>query len=795
MDLNLKDSYDKYLSKGFTLQKAVKNKKFSNVKGSYSKRVNEPFDNLATGYVAIIPKGLIIVDNDNYQDGGESMKAFISDLGSTPEPFALTPSGGEHYAFANAYPEKVIGNISKKYPSLDIYAGYQSVIPIVGTKVLNKQGDFDTYKWSDFDEEFIVNKWSENILEILELRDRSDFTKEEDSDLTLAIKEQDMSFNEAETCLKAIKTNLEYDEWLEVGMALFDLFPFQERGLTLFDEFSQRSANKYDKEFTRKKWDSGALKADKITYKRLRAFANTSFIEEIEGRIEKAENFDEILEDLKAKKSLNSLNGIDKDIRLNLATKINAKMKEKKLPVIQARTLVKQMQPEQEKEEIDEGDLNFLDNLVYVESLSKPYYFIDTKERFGSEAATGKISEDLKTLKEKMGLKSMTVKTLLNMNMIKICSNHEYNPKSNKVVFSNKSGGNVLNTFVAASRPPIAEEFSERGLYLISKFEEHLKYLITEDEAKTLIQWLAFQAQNFGTKVLWTPLIQSIEGLGKSLIGNAMINNVFGQANSGTVDSNVVVSPQTSWATTGVFKVLEEIKLAGHNRFEVLNQLKPFITNNTVSRVEKYEASSEVPNYCNFLALTNFKDAIPVSADDRRWWVVFSKLNSIEELEELSGENRRDYFQPLHDLANGECGDEFHKWLMEVDLTGFSHSFPPTSIHKARMIATEESKTSNLSDLKELIALGSRGVIKDIVSSKELRKLTQGGEWEHDALEIDEITKLLRGLGYNRFPKKVRWKNETHGIWFAKSGLSDKEIRTMFKESMELPLLDGFEEL
>jgi len=795
----LKDAYEQYRSQGFILQKSAKHEKHAHRKGSYTERENEPWDDNATGYVAIIPPSLIIVDNDKYQDEGESFKQLLKDLGISksdkPEPFALTPSGGEHYAFHNPNPELVVGNLNKKYPALDIYAGYQSVVPIVGTTVLNKQDKLASYEWGTFDDNLIVNPWMDVMSEVLELRPRAEKRQQEYDDLDIAIKADDMSEQEVIDLIARMPEDLDYDTWLHVGMAIYDRFGGSDKGYEYFKDFSEKSSNKYDEDFTYGKWHNGHLVPDSITYKRLRTVARDSFIYDIESRIAESEEFDDILEEIKANPSIGAKGVKDADMRLKLAQDINARMKELKQPVTQARTLAKAMTPTVE-ETLTEGveGADWMDGLVYVESFSTKYFLTATREKLSPDGANGRLHQELSDLKKKLGMKTLTVQNLVKMNMVRICSNHEYNPKTNEVIFTSRTGATILNTYVADSRPPVAEEYSEKGQALIAKFEQHLKYLMTEGEAEILLDWLAYQAQNFGTKLLWTPLIQSAEGLGKSLLGTAMINNVFGYSNAGTVDSNVVVSPNTSWATKGVFQVLEEIKLAGHNRFEVLNQLKPFITNKTVSRVEKYEASSEVTNYCNFIALTNFKDAIPVSADDRRWWVVFAKVNTIEDLEKLADCERREYFEPLHNLANGECGGEFHKWMMERDLSEFNPNFPPVSIHKARMIATEESKTANLTDLRDVIDHGSRGVTKSVLSSKELRKLTQTPTWEHDSLDYNEVVKLLRALGYTKFPRKVKSKDELHSIWFNEPRLSDDEVRERFHASMKLPANDGFDD-
>ena len=193
-------------------------------------------------------------------------------------------------------------------------------------------------------------------------------------------------------------------------------------------------------------------------------------------------------------------------------------------------------------------------------------------------------------------------------------------------------------------------------------------------------------------------MIQSVEGVGKSLIGNLLINHVFGPANAGIVDSVIIADKNNSWASSKMLRVLEEIKLSGHNRYEVLNQLKPLITNPTITRVEKFEVSSEVRNTCNFIAFTNYKDALPVDDTDRRWWIVFSQIDDLHHLERVIGVSLYDYFSPLHKLAKPDSpyGPEFKTFLLDRDLSEFNPNFPPESKHKEELAEIERSKIDGM---------------------------------------------------------------------------------------------------
>jgi len=364
MNEKLKDAYEQYRSLGFILQQSAKNQKHAHRKGSYQDRDNEPYTPSATGYVAIIPKNIIIVDNDSYKDDGASFSKLCNDLGYIPEAFAITPSGGEHYAFENKKPDFVIGKTIDKYPALDIYAGYQSVIPIVGTTVLNKQGKLASYEWASFDDTLVVNEWDDNFTELFNMRERSERNQTaEYDDLDIALKAEDMPLEEVEQLISELPENLDYDTWLEIGMAIYDRFGGSEEGYKYFNKFSAKSSTKYDENLTFIKWHEGHLIPNSITYKRLRLFVASTHLKMIENSIsdmKSDDNLQEIIEKVKNTPKFNTVELPDNKVREKLANQLNSKLKKLKkdnpeIKIIQARTLVKELSPEKDVADITDN--------------------------------------------------------------------------------------------------------------------------------------------------------------------------------------------------------------------------------------------------------------------------------------------------------------------------------------------------------------------------------------------------------------------------------------------------------
>ena len=410
----LEDSYNKYRALGFTLNPTKKDSKHSGKAGAYAERENSKFSAKATGYAAIIPPEIIIVDADTYEEDCEFNK-WISDLGYEPVPFALTPSGGTHYAFHNFYPEKVIGKHG--YKNLDIYGGFQSVVPIVGTRVLNKQDELANYEWADLDDDFIVNDWDDKFLELFEMKDRgeknnADYEDAED-DLMVAMQQDPnrkddgifIDDKEVDADLAKLPDELEYDDWIEVGMALYDRYKGNDVGCAKFVEFSKRSP-KYDPkakgfEDPKKKWAHGHLIPDKITYKRLANMAS-EFANNFPKSIEDAstpKELEEVIENISETSKLQTRDKTDGAIRNELAVIVSKKLKDlqKDFPEVTARqpkTIVKDLIHATTAEDLSDALVKAMDEFVMY--LFGTKYFIQYKNTLSSELGKANIKDTMK---------------------------------------------------------------------------------------------------------------------------------------------------------------------------------------------------------------------------------------------------------------------------------------------------------------------------------------------------------------------------------------------------------------
>ena len=265
-----------------------------------------------------------------------------------------------------------------------------------------------------------------------------------------------------------------------------------------------------------------------------------------------------------------------------------------------------------------------------------------------------------------------------------------------------------------------------------------------------LLDYFAYCYQHRGSRVLWMPIIQGVPGDGKSYWGRLM-SAVLGVSNVGSVGIGEITSPHTDWAEGHCLKILEEIKISGANRFEVLDKLKPYLTNNIIRVHPKGLKGYDVPNTANYIGFTNHQDAIPVDDNDRRIVPFFSTKQMKGQLE------GKEYFDRLYDdTVNSITGvavvaKELMRWKISKD---FSASVPPVIEGDTDKEAMIEATKSEL-----------RMMVEDYIESLPDKKLIKFNDikraFSNPMSEFycdwytQGIAKELRSMGYINKKRRI----------------------------------------
>lgn len=808
-----KDLYTKYYKLGFQLIELGKDKKPLKIRsrkdGGCSKAIS-PYDPERL-YAIVPPKNIMIIDVDvkKGKKGLESLEKLEADLMMDLEPNVRTGSGGLHIYVEIDRPIKTE---QKEYPDIDFIchrANEKLCTPyaVAGGQTITFEGnsyEYELYNLKITEADGIGDLLIEDVL----------VSEVDDSTISLDDLYDRKTPEEVEMLLAWLPAD-SYHEWMANASAIKRELGNTEKAFNIFDRWSQTADNYDGRDACLAKWKQvGDYQGAPRTMATLYMHAVENKIEKLLDLIKETDHVDDFEQILEQSRWVRYPMIPQKNILNEIIKALQSKYVELEKEQLRYNDAQRMVKPLYGLEHVDqdviqaeiEEDENPFSDFVRVASFTRcPYYQISTGGRYDLETIGMVLKDPLHKLSKKLGLKkTMTVQHAFGNGVIPMAISHEYNPTTNERLFLSDTGQRVLNLFNPETVPK-ETELTIQGKKLINKFIKHVAVLSSESEAETLLDWMAYAAQNPGKKILWVPLIQSVEGVGKSLIGNLLIHHVFGPQNAGVVDSVIIAEKNNSWASSKMLRVLEEIKLSGHNRYEVLNQLKPLITNHTITRVEKFEISSEVRNTCNFLAFTNYKDALPIDEHDRRWWLVFSPIQSLDHLEQVVGMSRQEYFEPLHTLAQKDSpyGTEFKTYLLERDTSNFNPNFPPESKHKEELAEIERGKIFGIDEVQDLINYVYNDDMPRVINMKLIREASEMAIDKHGhritpkPVNPKEIRAVLKKLGYKNVTKRefadADWKGISPMYYHAKTTTIPEAV-AIWKEGFSVDFVaDQFE--
>ena len=326
-------------------------------------------------------------------------------------------------------------------------------------------------------------------------------------------------------------------------------------------------------------------------------------------------------------------------------------------------------------------------------------------------------------------------------------------------------GSQCVNLFSPDSVPQATERLSKIGEKARDAVLRHLS-LITggrKDVVDVLVNWMAHNVQHPGKKIRWAPLIKGIEGDGKSLIGQLMAA-VIGAQNVKNISPTVLSSNFTEWAMGACVGVLEEIRLTGHSRYDVLNALKPYVTNDSVAIHPKGRNEFNTLNTMNYIAFTNHSDALPLNETDRRWFVVFTPFTDRAGFSDAVGGEPEMYFDELFGLI-GQCRADLRRWLLSVQIpaTFRANGVAPATEEKRQMVAMSVTDDEDL--IQTVMEAGAIGVGKTVISTACLTNAVKNLGIEVEVPRTSSLSRTLIKMGWLKVPSRVKWRSEAHRVW------------------------------
>lgn len=166
-----------------------------------------------------------------------------------------------------------------------------------------------------------------------------------------------------------------------------------------------------------------------------------------------------------------------------------------------------------------------------------------------------------------------------------------------------------------------------------SPWLNHLAHMIPDaNDRRILIEYFAHNIKYPGEKITWAPMIQSVEGVGKGFIQETLERIIGDMYVYSPKAQELVKSGSTfnGWMRAKLLIVVNEIMV--DEQRELVEILKPMITDKRVEVQSKGIDQEMEDNCANWLFFSNFKKAIPINKNGRRYAIFFSALQTKEDL-------------------------------------------------------------------------------------------------------------------------------------------------------------------
>ena len=199
-------------------------------------------------------------------------------------------------------------------------------------------------------------------------------------------------------------------------------------------------------------------------------------------------------------------------------------------------------------------------------------------------------------------------------------------------------------------------------------------------DQKLLFDYMAHCVKYPGYKIQYAPLIQSAEGIGKTIFKIVFAHALGTMYVYSPKAPELVKSGSTfnAWQRGKLMILVDEIKI--DERRELIEILKPMITDNRIEIQGKGVDQDMEDNAANWLFFSNFKDAIPVDKNGRRYPIFYSILQSKADI--LAAGLDKDYFIAMFRWLREEGGVQaITHWLLnyKIDRGDLPVSAPDTS--------------------------------------------------------------------------------------------------------------------
>jgi len=196
-----------------------------------------------------------------------------------------------------------------------------------------------------------------------------------------------------------------------------------------------------------------------------------------------------------------------------------------------------------------------------------------------------------------------------------------FNPSTPARLVGGENGDLFINQFA----PPMwgDGEFKQSD---VDRFVEFLTYLIPEaNEREYFLDWLAAKLQDMGFRGAAIVMVAQRQGIGRGTLSD-MIGKLIGEVNLRNEPFDKIISDDkyNDWMEAPMVVTNETLNDGGLSTYKVYEKLKDMIDPRPVMTTinPKYGKQRRSMVHSSFLFLSNHSNALSMSEDDRRFYVI-----------------------------------------------------------------------------------------------------------------------------------------------------------------------------
>lgn len=332
-----------------------------------------------------------------------------------------------------------------------------------------------------------------------------------------------------------------------------------------------------------------------------------------------------------------------------------------------------------------------------------------------------------------------TMWTVPKADHIRFLPDHEFGE-----IITDQLGRRGVNTYVPVQ---IARQAGDA-----SPFVNHIAAMIPDEgDRRILFDFWAHNIKFPGYKIPWAPLIQSTEGTGKGFIQETL-ERILGDMYVYSPKAQELVksgSTFNSWMRAKLMIVVNEIKI--DERRELIEILKPMITDKRVEIQAKGVDQEMEDNCANWQFFSNFKDAIPVNKNGRRYAVFYSALQSKDDLMRRGMDDR--YYASLFNWLRTGGSEIVADWFMNYPIErGMIPGKAPETTSMSEALVLSQGPIERL--VIDAVADGLAGFRGGWVSLTALVNLMRERQMRQVSQNV--LEGILISLGYRAVGRAVR---------------------------------------